>query len=485
VVVRSAGQTAYATQLELYAELREAWRYDPVLYVRQRFGLTPTPQQQDILEAIAPVGAKVTTRSGHGIGKSAAAAFTICWYLETHDYAKVPCTAPSSHQLRDVLWGELSKWRRAADDESARRGDHPRFWVSRLFKLTNDRLYDLGAQEWGAIARTARKENPEALQGFHAEHLLFVIDEGSGVPEAIFEAAEGALSTPGARVLMLGNPTRTSGTFHASHHQSRGEYTALHFRSQDSPLVAPDYRDRLVRKWGEGSNVVRVRADGEFPRQEDDVLISLELTEPCVTRECVAGEGLRRLGVDVARYGSDRTVLLLRQGSCVEQIAIYAKQGTMETVGQVVQAVERWAVEEIDVDVIGVGAGVVDRLEELKRQGTIRCPVVAVNVAESAPAQPIKGEPRAHRLRDYLWLEMARWLRDEQPVFTAERAMAEDLAGELASVKYRPNSNGEIEVEDKDAMKKRLGHSPDIADALGCTFMPVIETTKRVRTWGR
>src|SRR5215831_3224381 len=120
---------------------------------------------------------------------------------------------------------------------------------------------------------------------------------------------------------MLGNPTRNSGTFHASHHKDRGSYTPLHFRSSDSPLVAPDYRERLVRKWGEGSNVVRVRADGDFPRAEDDVLISLDLTEPCLTREPEVGAGQRILGVDVARLGSDRTVLLLRQGRVVEQIA--------------------------------------------------------------------------------------------------------------------------------------------------------------------
>ena len=237
-----------------------------MLYVRQRFGIEPTWQQAKILEAMTPYGAKVSVRSGHGIGKSSTAAWLILWHTETHNYAKVPCTAPSSHQLRDILWGELSKWRRQADMQSTARGDHPRFALSKLFKLTTDSLYDLAAREWGAFARTAKRENPEALQGFHADHLLFIIDESSGVPEEVFEAAEGALSTPGSRVLLLGNPTRTSGTFYASHHHSRGDYTPLHFRSQDSPLVDAGYRPRLVRKWGETSNVVRVRADGEFPR---------------------------------------------------------------------------------------------------------------------------------------------------------------------------------------------------------------------------
>jgi hypothetical protein len=468
-----AAPASYAAHLPIYLELRTFWKIDPLLYVRQRFGVEPTWQQQQILEAIRPPGAKVSVRSGHGIGKSASAAWVVSWFVETHDFAKVPCTAPTSHQLRDILWGELSKWRRAADACSAQRGDHPRFWLSKLFRLVTDSLTDPGAREWGAFARTARKENPEALQGFHSNALLYIVDEASGVDEAIFEAAEGALSTPGARVLMLGNPTRTSGTFAASHTHNRGDYTALHFRSQDSPLVAAEYRERLVRKWGDGSNVVRVRADGDFPKQDDDVLISLELTEPCLTRERVEGEGPRVLGVDVAAFGTDRTALVLRQGRVVEHIAVYGGQDTMATVGRVVEKAAAWGALVIAVDTIGMGRGVADRLREVRRQQGKPWTVVDVDVSRSAPARR-RGEPRAKRLRDWLWLAVATWLRDEAPVFAwttaEERQACEDLAGELASVTYDLDSTGCIVVESKDEMKKRLGHSPDLADALGCSF---------------
>ena len=470
--------------LAAYRDLREHWRDSTRLYVRQRFGVEPTPQQVQILEAILAPGAKVSVRSGHNTGKSTSAAWLIYWFLETHDFAKIPCTAPSAHQLGDVLWGELSKWRRYADELSARRGDHPRLWLSRLFKLTTESLYDPGAREWAALARTARPENPDALQGFHAEHLLFVIDEASGVPETIFEVAEGAIAGHHNRLLMLGNPTKTSGTFYQSHHKDRGAYTTIHLRSAEStiPTADPDYRPRLVRKWGEDSNVVRVRADGEFPKQEDDILISLELTEPCTTRERVAGVGLRKLGVDVARFGADRTALILRHGRVVDHIAVYARQDTMVTVGRVVAVLDAWQVDEIDVDVIGLGAGVYDRLVELKAQGKITARVVAVNVSNDPPVQPRKGEPRPRLMRDYLWLEMVRWLREDEPVFRADdREACEDLAGELASVRYRLDSDGCIVVEDKDGMKKRLGHSPDLADALGCTFAP--EAGRRLRAW--
>lgn len=465
-------QAQYAIQRDAYLALREVWRDSPQLYVRQRFGVEPTAQQCDALEAILLPGAKVTIRSGHGTGKSAVSSMVICWFLETHDYAKVPCTAPTAHQLRDILWGELSKWRRHADELSSQRGDHSRFWLSKLFKLTSERMYDVTAQEWAAVARTARKEAPEALQGFHADHLLFVIDEASGVPEEVFEAAEGALSTPGARVLMLGNPTRNTGTFARSHKESRGEYTPLHFKSQDSPLVDPQYRERLVRKFGEGSNVVRVRCDGEFPKHDDDVLISIELTEPCTTRERREGVGPRKLGVDPARFGNDRTTLLFRHGPVTPEARIFTKQDTMVTVGCVVQAVQDWAIDEVYVDVIGLGAGVYDRLKELQRDGMIACEVIPVNVAETAPPRQDQ-DAQGKTLRDYLWLEMAAYFRDEQPVFCVpERQVNEDLAGELCTPKFRMDSNGRIVIEPKDDMKKRLGHSPDLADALACTFAP-------------
>jgi hypothetical protein len=468
-----ASPASYRANIPVYMQLRTCWRKDSVLYVQQRFGVEPTPQQVQILQAIVPSGAKVSVRSGHGIGKSSSAAWIIFWHLETHDYGKIPCTAPSSHQLRDILWGELSKWRRHADQQSAALGIPPRFWLTTLFKLVTDGLYDPSAKEWGAFARTARKENPEALQGFHATHLLYVIDEASGVPEEIFEAAEGALSTPGARVLMLGNPTRNAGTFAASHKHNRGEYVALHFRSQDSPLVAPTYREQLVAKWGEGSNVVKVRADGDFPKQEDDVLISLELTEPCLTRERVDGEGKRVLGADIAAFGSDRTTLILRHGNVVEHIAVYAHQDTMTTVGRIMSKADAWKADTITVDVIGLGRGVADRLKEVRRDQRLPWTLVEVDVSRAAPPHR-RGEPRAKRLRDWLWLEVHKWLRDESPVFAwrtpEERQHAEDLVGELASVTYDVDSHGLIVVESKDDMRRRLGHSPDLGDALCVSF---------------
>jgi phage terminase large subunit len=503
-------------QLEEYQQLRSIWRTSALLYAKQRLGLNPTTQQSELLTAIQGDGAKVSVRAGHGVGKSAAVGAAIWWMLECFDFPKIPCTAPTASQLRDVLWSELGKWARRSDEISRAHGLPEEIWLSNLFTINQDRIADKGSpDQWFAVARTARKENPDALQGFHASgirisadgttieeitedgQIMFVVEEASGVDDAIFEVAEGALSSHGARLLMVGNPTRNTGYFARSHRQDRADFKPLHFACADSPLVDAGYRDRLVRKFGEGSNVVRVRADGEFPKQDDDTLIALEDVEGAITREASPASGDRRMGVDVARFGDDRTVFTLRVGNVVEQCVVRAKQDTMVTVGEAKLYAETWQADTIYVDECGLGAGVVDRLRELKM------PVIGVNVAESAPenvrsridenGRRIISDAPPFKLRDHLWQEGARWIREDAPSFAKlDRDVAEDLAGEMASVKYRLNSSGQLVVESKDDMKRRGLRSSDIADSLLLTFAPgsgtpmiTVDVVNRMRSMGR
>ena len=479
--------------------------------------MNPTRQQQQLLEAIEPPGAKVSVRAGHGVGKTTALAIAIWWHLECFDYCRIPCTAPTASQLRLVLWSELSKVQRRADDQAKKLGFDPAFYLSNLFTKNQDLIFDPNAQnEWNAIARTARRDQPDALQGFHATDLeidendqavqrsetggalMFVIEEASGVPDEIFEVAEGALSSSGSRLIMVGNPVRNTGFFAASHQKDRSAYTALHFRCADSPLTDPSYRPKLVKKYGEGSNVVRVRADGEFPKQDDDVLIPLEQTELALTRPASPSTGAKRiLGVDVARFGDDRTTFVVREGNRVLYIEVCAKQDTMQTTGKAVHLARLWQAGAIHVDVIGIGSGVVDRLTEMKAE--VQATVVGVNVADSASMTPTSRNKRANRapedkfgtqdmvpriMRDYLWLEMARWFAEDEPVIWTPddewKEHAEDLAAECASVRYGFDSSGKITVESKDKMKERGLRSPDLADALALTFSP-----NRLSVWER
>jgi hypothetical protein len=487
-----------------YAQLRALWREHPKLYAQQRLGLNPTWQQAQLLKAIALPNARVSVRSGHGVGKTTAMAAAILWKLECFDFSKVACTAPSASQLRDILWAEISKWYRNSVAVSHAQGMPQEFWLSSLFEITQDKIWARGApKEWFAVARTSRPETPDALQGFHAAdirisddglsivenrndavrgQIMFVIDEGGGVADIVFEVAEGALASPNSSLLMCGNPTRGTGYFANSHRHNRGDFTCLHFRSSDSPLVGEGYRAGLVRKFGEGSNVVRVRADGEFPRADDDTLIPLDLVEAAIQREPHPEGGQRRLGIDVARYGDDRTVFVLRAGPNVEHVRIEAKLSLMETVGIATTLIRQWKAQAVYVDTVGVGSGVFDRLVELRKElDDAGQPKIApwislqdVNVAAKAPVRAVHvldTESQPYRLRDYLWLEMARWLREDEPSFAgADPDTAQDLAGEIASVRFMIDSSGRTVIESKDAMKKRHLRSCDLADSLACTF---------------
>ena len=171
--------------------------------------------------------------------------------------------------------------------------------------------------------------------------------------------------------------------------------------------------------------------------------------------------------LDVARFRTDRTVFTLRSGSRVEYVEVQAKKDTMEVAARAKVLSERLNATAVYVDVIGVGAGVVDKL---KLDGV---EVVAVNAAEVAPNRSAnKDDAQGKIMRDYLWIEMARWLREDEPAFLVDKDMAEDLAGELASVKYGIDGKGYLTVEMKDQMRKRLGRSPDLAELPGADVRP-------------
>lgn len=171
----------------------------PADFVEDLLHVTPDKNQRAILDSVAK-NQMTSVRSGHGIGKSAVEAWTVIWFMSTRPFPKIPCTAPTQHQLFDILWAEISKWLR---NNKA---------LERELMWTKEKVYmKQYPEEWFAVARTASK--PDALQGFHADDILYIIDEASGVDDKVFEPVLGALSTPGARLLMCGNPTQLSGFF--------------------------------------------------------------------------------------------------------------------------------------------------------------------------------------------------------------------------------------------------------------------------------
>jgi phage terminase large subunit len=187
------------------------YRRDPVSFVREVIGVEPTPHQAALLNSLV-THARTSIRSGHGTGKTSGLAMAHWWFICCFKNARIPCTAPTSHQLEDLLWAEITKW-----------GARMEPWFRNQFEIKSDKVVNKRhPKTWYSVARTARREQPDALQGFHEDYLLFIIDEASGVHDDIFKPIKGALTGKFNRLVMAGNPVRNSGYFFVSPPQGPG-----------------------------------------------------------------------------------------------------------------------------------------------------------------------------------------------------------------------------------------------------------------------
>lgn len=395
---------------------------------------------------------RLSIRSGKGVGKSAFLSWAILWFHSCFFPCKAGCTAPTATQMSDVLWAELAMWHRHLKETMPPLGDSFS-WKSDIFELVE------APKESFSVARTARKEKPEALQGLHSAHTLVIADEASGVDDAIFEAGRGALSGDNAWAILASNPTRTSGMFFDTQNKLRDMWGCIQVNAEEVPLVSKESIEEIAYQYGRDSNYFRVSVLGEFPKSEDDVVIPLELCESALLRD-VKPFGKVIWGVDVARFGSDRTVLVKRvRNSTVGKHRAWNGTDTMQTAGRIFAEWNETLPENrpdyIFVDVIGIGAGVQDRLLELN------LPSVGINVAESAASNDLYM-----RLRDELWFRARKWLEKKDCKLYAD----ETLIAELSLPKYKYTSTGKLQVESKDDMRKRYPRSPDVADAFCLTF---------------
>lgn len=431
--------------------------YDPVAFVVDMFDVTPDDWQKKALKAMAEHN-RLAIRSGHGVGKTTFLSWLILWFIATRPNPKIPCTAPTEAQLSDILWPEIAKWL----DRSP--------LLKSCFEWQKTRIINKAHPErWFATQRTSNK--PENLAGFHEDHLLFIVDEGSGVPDPNYEVIEGALTGDDNKLVVCGNPTKTSGEFYNAFHRARKLYYTMKVSCLDSNLVSNDYVDRLITKYGEDSDIVRVRGLGEFPKSEPDTFIQLEVVEAAVDNKVEPGDFLE-MGVDVARYGNDETVIAIRQGLKLIGLKTYNKQGTMETCGHVLRIAQDAMISSglnrctIKIDDSGIGGGVTDRLKEvIGEMGLLINVVPCINNAAASNSKNYKnwGTESWAVLRDLLVNKQIQLINDE------------DLIGQLSCRKYKMTSSSQIELESKDSMRKRHLKSPDRADAVVLCFAPTIQ----------
>lgn len=432
---------------------------DPVAFVQDVLQADPDEWQKETLEALA-IKPKVSVRSGQGVGKTALEAWSVIWYLCCRPNPKVICTAPTRQQLHDVLWAEIAKWLEGT-------------LVKNFLKWTKTKVYMIGSEErWFATARTATK--PENMQGFHEDYMLFVVDEASGVADNIMEAILGTLSGMENKLLMCGNPTRTSGVFYDSHHRDRMDYHTLKVSSYDSNRTNKDNIASLLRKYGKDSDAARVRVFGDFPKAEPDAFISLFEVEKATKRKVYVDEdgnldipysAVLSVGVDVARFGSDETIIFSRIGKKVLGFERFQGQDTMRTTGIALKTARDLMRKHsklhctINVDDTGVGGGVTDRLNEVVYEEGYNITINACNNGEKA-----NDSEKYDDWGTESWAVIKELLED------IEIPNDDELVAQLTSRKYHFTSKGKIKLESKKEMKKRGLPSPDRADGLVLAF---------------
>jgi phage terminase large subunit len=451
---------------------RDRYANDIILWIREELHAEPWPWQIEALEQYNLRTRRVTIRSGHGVGKTTLLAWMILHHILFRFPQKTQITAPTEKQLYNALWAEVKKWwfRLPAAQHA-------------LIEVKHDRaeLIERPGESFSTCA-TSRAETPEALAGVHCDpgFVLLIADEASGVPEQVFEAAAGSMSGNNAMTILTGNPVRGQGMFFDTHTSLAGDGTNGTWWTKkvsclDVPeQVSADFILDMKMRYGENSNAYRVRVLGEFPVSDDDTIIPFDLVEACFGRDVSTNKTAPVIwGVDPARFGRDRSTLSKRQqNKLVEPVKWWIKLDTMELAARIHlewdNTPQMLRPTEINIDVIGIGAGVVDRLRQLG------LPARGINVSESPS---FADADKYANLKAELWFKGRQWFEKRDCVLpdyykaNARRAEGDDLVAELTTPKYRFRKGSQkIEVESKDDLKKRGMDSPDLADSFMLTF---------------
>lgn len=421
----------------------EPWQREHLEEIGRRLRENP---HMPILEAIA---------SGHGVGKSADLGMVLNWAMSTHEDTRCVITAGTDTQLRTKTAPEVAKWFRMSI-------------TAHWFTITATAIYSNDPQHeksWRADFIPWNEKNPEAVAGLHnqGKRIVIVYDEASQIPEIIWETQAGALTDANTEILWLtrGNPTRNTGSFRQCFGRNRHRWYTRQIDSRTISFTNKEQLQQWVDDYGEDSDFVRVRVKGEFPRAGSMQFIGGDLVDAAMARtpQSFHFEPLV-MGVDVARYGDDQTVIAFRRGrdACSIPWVKYRNIDTMTLAAEIARHADLEKVDAIFVDGVGIGAGVVDRLRQLQR--------VVFDVQSGAkPTGLYFDEPiKVKNKRAEMWASMRQWLKNG--------ALPDDpeLEADLTGVEYGYDADNAIQLERKEDMKKRGLASPDSADALALTF---------------
>lgn len=437
--------------------------WDAVSWVQEKLGLYLWSKQIEILKAIQE-HRMVAVQSCHGPGKTYTASCAGAWWLDSDTHplgsAFLITTAPSWSQVETILWRELRR-RRNKGNLSGRitRDCH---WL--MGETGTKRLDE--TEEIIGIGRKPQDYDEDTFQGIHARYLMAILDEANGIPEALWDSVLALATNKNCRILAIGNPDDPGSRFARVCKPGSGWHVIKIsvwdvFKAIDlenipeevvEGLVSIEYVETARKEWGEGSPRWMSKVEGEFPDISDEFLIPPALIERCQQRD-LPGFSIGRYGADIARYGSDKSVIYRNRDGVIRLVEEWAKEDTMQSAGRLANILKGHGAKRppANIDVIGVGSGVYDRLREQR-----------LNVA------PYQGSQRAVNPEKFKNRRSESWwtFKELMDADLIDLDPADDtLAAQLGSIKWGTDSAGRIYVETKDDMAARGLPSPNHADA--------------------
>lgn len=387
---------------------------------------------------------KIAIASGHGVGKSAMTAWLILWYISTHPHPQIVITANTQSQLTSKTWRELALW-------------HKRAIHSDWFEWTATKFYLKEHPEtWFASAIPWSENKSEAFAGTHAENVMIIFDEASGIVPSIWEVTQGAMTTPSAMWFVFGNPTKNTGGFRECFGKFKHRWTTFKVDSRDAKMADKNEINQWVEDYGEDSDFVRIRVRGEFPVSSSLQFISNDIVDKAMKNEAANYQSMPFImGVDVARFGSDQSVICIRQGRKIHVLLKYRELNTTQLSQQISNIAKDYRGITVFIDGVGVGGGVVDQCNNYGMHS-----IMEVNAGSKA-----ENTERYRNKRAEMWDRMLEWLKAG-----ADIPKDDELMQDLISIEYGYSVTNQLQLEKKDDMKRRGLNSPDCGDALAHTF---------------
>lgn len=437
--------------------IARTYKDDPYGYFLDVLGADPEKWQEQVSLSVRD-NKRTAVSSGHGIGKTRFAAMIVHWFISTRPNPAIVCTANTEDQLSKKLWRELAKV-----NDGAKNKDWFS-WKAGTFTAFGDPTSQAVALSWS-------ENNSEAFAGTHETHVLGVFDEASAIARAIFNVFEGAMTTPGARWLLLGNPTRNEGYFYDACHGkfkarkpgdiAEGRWNSFVIGSGESTRVDPAWVEQMKRTMGEQSDEYRIRVLGLPPKVDREQFIPREWVLAAQDRNLkMFHRWPLVIGCDIGR--GDRSVALPRRGRIVlPDVVILRGERTTDFARRIAELIKNYRGEagleaQIVIEELGMGVGVVETLEDMGYGEQ----VWGVNTGASAT------EPELYlNLRDEMWALTKEWLEGD-----VELPNLPELVDDLASIRRKRNARGVLRLETKEEMRARSLPSPDVGDALALTF---------------